>query len=305
MSRIWLHDTPNFFKKFGINYKLYPGWELRSRRSGGYEKIMAIGLHHTASSGSGAGQMAFMWQNSSVSPIGNIFIDTDGTVWLGAAGAANTQGQGGPVSTSKGLIPKNQGNLYFIAIEGSNNGVGQIWTEKQMDSYVKTCAALCNQFNLDPMKDIFSHWEWVLPNQPGRKIDPAGPTPSMPEIGGTSGRNRWNDEAFRVRVAKLLRSDKVTRIQGNNRYSTSVEVSKAAFPKGAKAVYICTGENFPDAVSAGPLAAGNGPILLTQKDRLPAVIRDEIKRLKPEHIYIIGGEGTISLAVENELKVLV
>jgi hypothetical protein len=304
MSKIWLHETPKYFEKFKVNYKLYPGWELRSRSSGGYSQVMAIGLHHTASGGSGAGQMAFMWQNSSVKPIGNIFIDVDGTVWLGAAGASNTQGQGGPVSTSKGVVPKNHGNLHFIAIEGSNNGVGQVWTEKQMDSYVRTCAALCDQFALDPLRDIFSHWEWVLPDKPGRKIDPAGPTPSMPEIGGTTGANRWNDQAFRLRVAKLLRRDKVTRIQGSNRYATSVEVSKKAFPKGAKAVYVCSGENFPDAISAGPLASGNGPILLTQKDRLPSVVRDEIRRLKPEHIYIIGGEGTISSGVEIELNSL-
>lgn len=305
MSRIWLHETPKYFDKFKINYKLYPGWELRSRKSGGYEKIMAIGLHHTASSASGTNQMAWMWKNSPVNPIGNIFIDTDGTVWLGAAGASNTQGSGGPVTTTKGVVPKSSGNLYFIAIEGSNDGIGQVWTEKQMDSYVKTCAALCDQFNLDPMKDIFSHWEWVFPDKPGRKIDPAGPTPSMPEIGGASGRNRWNDQAFKVRVSKVLRSDKVTRIQGSNRYETSVAISKMGFPKGAKAVFICTGENFPDAVSAGPLAAGKGPILLTQSKTLPKVIKDEIKRLNPKHIYIIGGEGTISSSVEIELNSLV
>jgi hypothetical protein len=305
MSRIWLHDTPKFFQKFGINYKLYPGWELRSRRTGGYRKVMAIGTHHTASGGSGSNQMSYMWKNAEFSPIGNIFIDTDGTVWLGAAGAANTQGPGGPVNTTRGTVPKDSGNLYFISIEGSNNGVGQVWTEKQMDSYVRTCAALCDQFDLDPMKDIFSHWEWVLPDRPGRKIDPAGPTPSMPEIGGTSGRNRWNDEAFRIRVSKLLRSDKVTRIQGNDRYATSVEISKRAFPTGAKAVYVCTGENFPDAITVSSLASGNGPILLTQRNKLPTVVRDEIRRLKPGHIYIIGGEGTISSAVEIELNSLV
>lgn len=206
MGRIWLHETPKYLHKFGVKYNLYPGWETRSRSSGGYESVMAIGIHHTASSATATPQseMNWMWNSAPDRPIGNFLVDRTGTVHLGAAGAANTQGRGGPIRTSKGIISKDRGNLYFISIEASNSGRGQEWPHAQMEAYVKLCAALCDQFGLNPRTDIISHWEWVLPSQPNRKVDPTGPTPSMPEIGGLSGNNRWNDDAFRARVVKEL-----------------------------------------------------------------------------------------------------
>lgn len=204
MGAIWLHETPAFLRKHGIRFETYPGWETRSRSTGGLSSVLAIGLHHTASAAAPANQMAWMWRNSPDRPVGNFFIDRDGLVTLGAAGAANTQGRGGPITTSKGTIPKDRGNVHMIAIEAANNGIGQEWTAPQMDAYVKLCVALCDQFGLDPRRDILSHWEYVRPSQPNRKIDPAGPTPSMPEVGGTAGRNRWNDAAFRERVAKAM-----------------------------------------------------------------------------------------------------
>jgi hypothetical protein len=206
MGAIWLHDTPNFFRKYSVNFTTHPGWELRSRRSGGLNRVLAVGTHHTASAAPAANQMAHMWSNSANRPIGNIFIARDGLVTLGAAGASNTQGRGGPITTSKGTIPKDQGNMYCVAIEAANNGIGQEWPAIQMQSYVLVCAALCEQFGLNPLTDIISHWEYVLPTQPNRKIDPAGPTPSMPEIGGTTGARRWNDVHFRQRVAEAMRA---------------------------------------------------------------------------------------------------
>ena len=204
MGAVWLHDTPKFLKKYNVRFQTYPGWETRSRRSGGFEQVRAVGTHHTASGAAPANQMAWMWRNSPDRPVGNIFIARDGLVTLGAAGAANTQGRGGPISTSKGMIPKDQGNMYFVAIEAANNGVGQEWPDAQMQAYIRVCAALCDQFGLKPLTDIISHWEYVLPSQPNRKIDPAGPTPSMPDIGGTTGARRWTDANFRKRVADVL-----------------------------------------------------------------------------------------------------
>jgi peptidoglycan hydrolase-like protein with peptidoglycan-binding domain len=210
MGAVWLHDTPKFLQKYNVRFQTYPGWETRSRRSGGLQQVRAVGTHHTASGAAPANQMAWMWSNSPDRPIGNIFIARDGLVTLGAAGAANTQGRGGPISTSKGMIPKDQGNLYFVAIEAANNGVGQEWPDAQMQAYIRVCAALCDQFGLKPLTDIISHWEYVLPSQPNRKIDPAGPTPSMPDIGGTTGARRWTDANFRKRVSDLMKQTQVT-----------------------------------------------------------------------------------------------
>ena len=97
---------------------------------------------------------------------------------------------------------------------------------------------------------------------------------------------------------------KVSRISGNNRYATAVEVSKKAFPKGAPVAYVVSGAQFADALSVGPLAGTQGPILLTERDSLPPVTVKELQRLKPKEIVIVGGPAAVSVAVENQLKKL-
>ena len=98
-----------------------------------------------------------------------------------------------------------------------------------------------------------------------------------------------------------------TRLGGKNRYDTSALVSKRIFPKGttAPSVFIASGALFPDGISIGALAAAEGgPLLLTNPTSLPSEVRSEIKRLKPERIYIAGGTHAVSAGVEKDLKSL-
>jgi hypothetical protein len=88
----------------------------------------------------------------------------------------------------------------MIAIEAANNGVGEPWPQVQLDAYVALVGALCWWYDLDPQSDVYSHWQYCAPSCPGRKIDPAGPTPSRPDIGGTSGSATWSTQAFRDAV---------------------------------------------------------------------------------------------------------
>lgn len=88
----------------------------------------------------------------------------------------------------------------------------------------------------------------------------------------------------------------VKRISGNDRYATSVEISKE-YRKlvNPKRAIIASGENYPDALVAGPYAAVNEyPILLSKKTVLPRVVGDEIKDIKPEYIIAIGGENSLN-----------
>lgn len=95
------------------------------------------------------------------------------------------------------------------------------------------------------------------------------------------------------------------RLAGTDRYGTAVAVSKAAFPATAPVVYVASGANFPDALSAGPVAAAKGgPLLLTRPTRLPAEIAAEIGRLQPKKIVIVGSRGAVSGSVEAALKKL-
>lgn len=94
----------------------------------------------------------------------------------------------------------------------------------------------------------------------------------------------------------------VTRLQGVSRYETAMAVSKRYSP-GVPAVFVATGQNFPDALSAAAAAAHLGaPLLLTPTASLPASVRSEIVRLAPKRIYIAGGVGVVSSAIEKDLR---
>jgi len=97
----------------------------------------------------------------------------------------------------------------------------------------------------------------------------------------------------------------VDRISGSDRYSTAVAISQAGYPTTARVVYLATGENYPDALSAAPAAAAHGgPLLLTVPTELPDSVRDEIIRLKPTDIVVVGGTQAVSASVFNKLKPL-
>ncbi|MEN9620619.1 MAG: hypothetical protein RL499_812, partial [Actinomycetota bacterium] len=95
------------------------------------------------------------------------------------------------------------------------------------------------------------------------------------------------------------------RLAGTNRFETAVAVSQKAFPSGTSTVFVANGLNFPDALAAGP-AAGKlgGSLLLTNPTSLPDVVRDEIVRLNPSTIYVIGGTGAVSASVETALEAI-
>jgi putative cell wall-binding protein len=92
------------------------------------------------------------------------------------------------------------------------------------------------------------------------------------------------------------------RIMGDSRYDTSAAVSQAGFAPGVDAVYVASGESWPDALSAGPAAAHrNAPLLLVASDGIPASVRTELNRLQPHEIVIVGGTSSVSAAVESDL----
>lgn len=96
-----------------------------------------------------------------------------------------------------------------------------------------------------------------------------------------------------------------SRIEGATRYDVAVGISQKAYPTTASTVYVATGENYPDALSAAPAAAKEkAPLLLTTKSSIPASVTTEIQRLKPSKIVVVGGPNSVSNAVLAQLDAL-
>ncbi len=98
-------------------------------------------------------------------------------------------------------------------------------------------------------------------------------------------------------------SGHVTRLAGADRFGTSAAIA-AGFAPHPAIVYVTTGENFPDALSAAAVAAGpnGGPLLLVTHDSIPATVATQLARLHPTKIQVIGGTVSVDAAVETQLQ---
>lgn len=120
-------------------------------------------------------------------------------------------------------------------------------------------------------------------------------------IAKSSNGQLWVTEIFMRNNAISVNPD-VDRSSGPNRYETAAAISANMFAS-ASTVYVVTGENYPDALGAGPAAGKkDAPVLYVQKNSIPEATRRELLRLDPSKIVVAGGTAVISSTVFNQLK---
>ena len=106
---------------------------------------------------------------------------------------------------------------------------------------------------------------------------------------------------------------KTSRIAGNDRYQTALEIAKTAFPSGgnAKAVYVANGTASADATVAGFIdnkAELAGPVLLVKADTVPAEIEAYLKAARQANSALegkfkaLGGAMVVSDTVVDTVK---
>lgn len=100
--------------------------------------------------------------------------------------------------------------------------------------------------------------------------------------------------------------DGVTRYFGSTRYETAAVISTRAFePADVHTVYLATGDKFPDALAGTPAAVLDGaPLMLVTTDRIPDAAKDEIARLGPGVIVLLGGTAVVGEAVADAAVLL-
>lgn len=97
-------------------------------------------------------------------------------------------------------------------------------------------------------------------------------------------------------------SPSVLRLSGSNRYETAVAASQEGWDS-APTVFLASGRGFPDALGGGAAAAHkDAPLLLTDVDSLVAPTRDELTRLAPSTVYVLGGRVALNDSVVSAVK---
>jgi putative cell wall-binding protein len=97
----------------------------------------------------------------------------------------------------------------------------------------------------------------------------------------------------------MLGADHVTREGGTDRYATSVAINRAFFTS-SETLYLATGRSFPDALSGAALAGiDHAPLYVVPGTCVPQSVLDDIGSLDTTTVYLLGGVGVLSAAVET------
>ena len=90
------------------------------------------------------------------------------------------------------------------------------------------------------------------------------------------------------------------RLAGSDRWGTGEQIART-YPD-ADLVYLSTGLDFPDALSASAAAGATGaPVLLTHPQGLPPATVRQLERLRPSRVRIVGSTAVVSAAVEDRV----
>ena len=109
-------------------------------------------------------------------------------------------------------------------------------------------------------------------------------------------------ESVRTALAAYASTGDVPRIWGADRAATAAAVSATWYAPGVAAAFVAVGSNFPDALAGAPAAAlNNSPLLLVSRDGVPAPTANELDRLNPQRIFVLGGSGVIGNGVVAQL----
>lgn len=113
--------------------------------------------------------------------------------------------------------------------------------------------------------------------------------------GGSSGGVNSSDSTSNVTVKKL---------KGADRFETAIKISQSGWTK-SDTVVIVNGEDksMVDGLTATPLASvKNSPILLSSNEKLPQKTVEELKRLNPSKVVVIGGNNSMPNSVVEAIK---
>lgn len=93
------------------------------------------------------------------------------------------------------------------------------------------------------------------------------------------------------------------RYKGDDATGTSISLSKAAFGSRVNTVVLVGRNGVPDGPAAAPLATRlGGPVLVTGSKAMSGALIDELRRLAPARILVLGSANSVSERVVNQAR---
>lgn len=94
----------------------------------------------------------------------------------------------------------------------------------------------------------------------------------------------------------------IKRLAGTNKEETLKIINNEVNVSTGTPVFIASGDNFPDALSASGIAAIKGyPIILCSHGVLPQTAIDQLQAVKPSQVYIAGGSAVVPDSIVNKV----
>jgi peptidoglycan hydrolase-like amidase/putative cell wall-binding protein len=117
-------------------------------------------------------------------------------------------------------------------------------------------------------------------------------------MGGTSALSRTVEAELRAA------GHHVERVAGANRFATASVAAQKAGPSPSGDVALALGADWPDAVSAGALAASRDrvPTLLSHRDEVPDVTMRALAALGARRVLLVGGSSVLTADVDAQLR---
>jgi putative cell wall-binding protein len=284
-----------------------------SLRSGGatYAPWLELGfIHHTVTGNSYThaqapgvmrGMYAYHTRSRGWKDIGyNFCVDRFGTIYEGRYGGAD-----------KAVVGAHAGGFNYGSFGAAF--IGTLDTAEPTAAARESMARLfvwkCGLYGIDPFGTVARTSSGSSRYSSGRRVTLSTVSGHRDvSLTGCPGSAAYATlESVRSRVAELSTTPEpraLRRIGGRDGIGTAVLVSKAAFPEHGSATraVIATEKVFADAAAGGPLAAGDGPVLLTG-DGLDDRVLAELRRVLPAGlpVFLLGSEAALSKRVEDAL----
>lgn len=105
--------------------------------------------------------------------------------------------------------------------------------------------------------------------------------------------------------SRSAHATKLDRMGGADRYETAVMVARRVVSEGmaGSTILLTTGENYPDAISAGGWQ-GNAAVVLTKRSVIPPSSLELLRESWVREVFVIGGPSVIDDSIVERLRTL-